>query len=201
MQPDDRRALKGEPVALNAAMQRLAAGDQAAAADLYDATSHLVFGLAVRILRERELAEDIVIEVYTQAWNLARTFDPERGTVAGWLLTLTRSRALDVLRSRRRDSAAETVDSIEEKQSERPNPEEVSLAAERHRSVTSALAHLNPDQREAIQLAYYSGLSHTQIAARLGQPLGTVKTRIRQGMIQLRELLEHLAPAAANQGM
>lgn len=119
----------------------------------------------------------------------------------GWLLTLTRSRALDALRARRRDAASETLDNVSERACERPGPEESSLAAERHRFVNAALARLSPDQREALHLAYFSGLSHSQIAQQLGQPLGTVKTRIRQGMIQLRELLGHVAPAAADRGI
>jgi RNA polymerase sigma-70 factor, ECF subfamily len=179
----------------------MADGDQSAAAELYDATCHQVFGLALRIVSDRAAAEDVTIEVYTQAWSLAPGFDPTRGTPLGWLMTLARSRALDALRVRRRETANETLEAVENTECERPGPEATSLAAERHRFVSNALARLSSEQREAIQLAYFGGLSHSQIAARLGQPLGTVKTRIRQGMIQLRELLGHMAPAAADKGM
>lgn len=201
MVPVEPRKAKTSDATLGAAIRRLAAGDQVAAAELYDATSSMVFGLALRILGDRAAAEDIVIEVYAQAWKLAPSFDAGRGSPAGWLLTLTRSRALDALRSRRRDAATETLDTVAERACERPGPEEASLAAERHRVVSRALGHLAADQREALQLAYFNGLSHSQIAQQLGQPLGTVKTRIRQGMIQLRELLGHVAPAAADRGM
>jgi RNA polymerase sigma-70 factor (ECF subfamily) len=179
----------------------MGAGETAAAAEFYDATCHLVFGLALRILRDHAAAEDVAIEVYTQAWNLAPSYDDGRGSASGWLLTLARSRALDALRARRRDPATETLDDVVEPECDRPGPEAVSLAAERHRFVNGALTRLSADKREVIHLAYFAGLSHSQIAARLGQPLGTVKTRIRQGMIQLREILGPLAPATADKGM
>lgn len=198
--PDRREKPEGES-ALGAVMRRLAAGEPAAAAELYDATSHLVFGLALRVLGERSAAEDVVVDVYTQAWNLAPSFDPARGNGVGWLMMLTRSRALDARRARRRDAASEPIEAIDDRACERPGPEETSLAAERQRAVMQAMSRLTPDQREAIQLAFFSGLSHTQIAARLEQPLGTVKTRIRQAMIQLRDLLGHVSPAAAGKGM
>ncbi len=195
-----RQTAKGEPL-LNGLMVRLAAGDQTAAAEFYDATCHVVLGLALRILRDRAAAEDVMIEVYTQLWSLAPAYDVSRGSPGGWLLTLTRSRALDALRARRRDAATETLDAAAEPACTRPGPEATSLAAERHRFVTGALSRLDPGQREAIHLAYFGGLSHSQIAARLGQPLGTVKTRIRQGMIHLRELLGPLGPSATGKGM
>jgi RNA polymerase sigma-70 factor, ECF subfamily len=198
--PERREKPQGESQ-LGALIRRLASGDPAAAAELYDATSHLVFGLALRIVGERSAAEDIVVEVYTQAWNLAPSFDAERGSGLGWLLMLTRSRALDARRARKRDLASETLEVIENRASECPGPEETSSLAERQRAVMRAMGGLSADQREAIQLAYFGGLSHSQIAARLEEPLGTVKTRIRQGMIQLRDLLGHLAPAAASKGM
>jgi len=178
---------------LRALLGRLAAGEQAAAAELYDATCRVVLGLALRILRDRDAAEDVMIEVYTQVWSLAPSYDAERGSPGGWLTTLTRSRALDALRARRREPASETIEAAADVACERPDPEATSLAAERRRLVLAALAGLEPAQREAIQLAYHAGLSHSQIAARLGQPLGTVKTRIRQGMIALRERLGEAA--------
>lgn len=197
---ETRQTAKGEPV-LSGLMARLAAGDAAAAAEFYDATCHVVLGLALRILRDRAAAEDVMIEVYTQVWSLAPTYDAGRGSPSGWLLTLTRSRALDALRARRRDAATETLDAAADHPCARPGPEATSLAAERRRFVTGALSRLDAGQREAIHLAYFGGLSHSQIAARLGQPLGTVKTRIRQGMIHLRELLGPLGPSATGKGM
>jgi RNA polymerase sigma-70 factor, ECF subfamily len=177
-------------------VQHAAAGNQAALAQLYDATSQLVFGLALRILGDRDAAEDIVIEVYAQAWREAKTYDPRRGTPCSWLLTMTRSRAIDLLRARKRDQATDPLEYADDVESATPNPEEASADAERHRFVRGALTSLNKEQREAIELAYFAGLSHTEIAMRLGQPLGTVKTRIRLGMMRLREVLGHLSSPA-----
>ena len=154
----------------------------------------MVFGLALRILGDRDAAEDAVVEVYTQAWKDAKTYDPRRGTAASWLLTLTRSRAIDILRARRRDDLADPIESASDIRAATPDPEEASTIAERQRLVRGALSGLNLEQRQAIELAYFSGLSHTEIALKLGQPLGTIKTRIRLGMLRMRELLDHLAP-------
>lgn len=170
-------------------VQRVASGERDALADLYDQTSHLVYSLALRILRDEPAAEDVVIEVYTHAWRAASTFQPERGSASAWLLTLTRSRAIDALRARRRNHAGEPIEAASEVQSEAPGPEDLNVAAERQRFVARALQALVSEQREAIELAYFSGLSHSEIAARLEQPLGTVKTRIRLGMMKLRETL------------
>lgn len=181
-------------------IRQASAGDQTALAEFYDLTSHMVFGLALRILGQREAAEDTVIEVYAQAWREAKAYDPQRGTPCSWLLNLTRSRAIDLLRSRNRDRATDPLEAASEVQDGTPDPEEATADAERRRFVRGALGHLTADQREAIELAYFSGLSHTEIAEQLGQPLGTVKTRIRLGMMRMRELLGHLtSPAMAEQ--
>jgi len=171
---------------------RAADGDQSAMADLYEASSAMVFGLALRILGDRDAAEDAVVEVYAQAWRDAASFDSERGEASAWLLTITRSRAIDSLRSRRREIAGETIEAASRVAFEGPGPEETSSETQRRRLVRSALAGLRPEQREAIELAYFSDFSHSEIAARLGQPLGTIKTRIRLGMIALRDSLGHL---------
>ena len=185
-------AARGEPD-WSGLVHRAAAGDHAALAELSDATSHLVFGLALRIIGDRNEAEDAVVEVYAQAWRNAHTYDPSRGTPCSWLLTLTRSRAIDMLRSRRRERATDPIESASDVQADTPNPEDITADAERHRFVRCALEGLNAEQRQAIELAYFSGLSHTEIAMHLGQPLGTIKTRIRLGMMRLREVLEHLS--------
>ena len=177
---------------------RCAAGDQAALAGLYDASNSLVYGLAVRILGDRDLAEDVVVEVYSQAWREAQSFSPARGSAASWLMTLARSRSVDLLRSRRRDRATEPLESAGEVEASTPTPEAATMDAERHGLVRGALSSLSQEQRHAIELAYYSGLSHSEIAERLDVPLGTIKTRIRLGMMRMREMLEHLAvPASA----
>ncbi len=174
-------------------VRRAAAGDQTGLAELYDATSQLVFALALRILGNRHEAEDVVVEVYTQAWRSAHTYDASRGTPCSWLLTLTRSRAIDMFRSRKRERASDPLEAANDVQSDTPNPEDATADAERHRFVRRAMERLSTEQREAIELAYFSGLSHTEIAMQLGQPLGTIKTRIRLGMMRLRELLGHLS--------
>jgi len=179
-------------------LQRIATGDHHAVAELYDATSSVVFGLGLRILQARDAAEDVVVEVYSQVWRQAALYDTQRGTPMAWLLTMTRSRALDVLRSRSRARAEEPIEAVGELPAATPNPEEQSMAFERHRLVKQALAKLTADQRQVIELAYFSGLSHTEIAVRLGQPVGTVKTRVRLGMLRLRELLAPLATALVN---
>ncbi len=176
--------------ALVALIQRISRGDETAVGELYDTTNGIVYSLALRVLGDISNAEEVVLDVYTQVWRQAGTYDEERGTPLAWLLTIARTRSVDRLRSgwqrRQRTEPLETSDttpvSVE-------NPELATEIAERGRLVRAALEELNSDQRQAIELAYYSGLSHSEIAARLNEPLGTIKTRIRQGMIKLRERL------------
>ena len=164
-------------------------------AELYDASSAQVFGLAMRILGERNAAEDAVVEVYAQAWRDASSFDARRGNVRTWLMTLARSRAIDILRSRKREPTSYPLEAASEVHSGGPGPEKQSSELQRRNYVRGALENLRPEQREAIELAYFSDLSHSEIASKLGQPLGTIKTRIRSGMMALRGLLEHMAAA------
>ncbi len=196
--PSQRHESSGGESNREELVRRMAAGDQAAMAAFYDQTSALVFGLALRILGDRSAAEDVLLEVYAQAWKQAPEYEPSRGSPSAWLLTLTRSRAIDQRRARRRDQASEPLEAAGEISADTPGPEALTAAAERHRFVRHALNTLNADLREVIQLAYFGGLSHSEIASKLGQPLGTVKTRIRSGMTQLRPLLAPLnAPLAA----
>ena len=116
-------------------------------------------------------------------------------------MTITRSRAIDILRSRKRERVTDPLEAAGDIEASTPDPESATADAERHRFVRGALTNLSDDQREAIELAYFAGLSHSEIATRLGQPLGTIKTRIRLGMMRMRELLGHLAaPALAVSG-
>ncbi len=183
-----------EPV-WRAWVAQVAAGDERALSSLYDDTSRIVYGLALRILREPSTAEDISLEVYLQVWRTAATFDPQRGTVLAWLVTLVRSRAIDHLRARkaRRAEMEENIEDLVGLRDAGPSPETASAEAMRALAIRKAMSGLSPEQREAIELAYYSGLSHSEIAARKDLPLGTVKTRIRIGMLQLRK---YLAPYA-----
>jgi RNA polymerase sigma-70 factor (ECF subfamily) len=175
-------------------LARMAQGDGDALADLYDRHARPVYSLAVRILRDGRDAEDVVQEVFAQAWRQASRYTATRGAVVAWLLTLTRSRAIDRLRARRArpdgmsDDAA-TIPLVDAS----PPIEHQLLSAEQIARVRAALDDLPLLQRVAIELAYFEGLSHVEIADRLEQPLGTVKTRIRLAMGKLREMLGGVA--------
>ncbi|HEY6327933.1 MAG TPA: sigma-70 family RNA polymerase sigma factor [Blastocatellia bacterium] len=169
---------------------RVAEGDQQALATLYDKTSRLVFGLVLRILSDSSAAEEVTLDVYTQVWRQASSYSASRGTPMAWLLTIARSRAIDRFRSGRQEQQRkESLDVATEQAAAGDSPERASALSEQRTIVRSALNELSAEQREVIELAYYQGLSHSEIAAQLGQPLGTVKTRTRLGMIKLRELL------------
>ncbi|MCI0336022.1 MAG: sigma-70 family RNA polymerase sigma factor [Acidobacteria bacterium] len=171
-------------------IRRMSEGDQAALATLYDTTNRLVYGLILRVLGDTSIAEEVLLDVYTQAWRQAESYDTQRGTPLAWLTTIARSRAIDRLRSGWQDQQRkESLDSLGDAPTNAATPEEETVASERQRFVRAALEALSPEQREVIELAYYSGLSHSEIAAKLKQPLGTVKTRMRLGMIKLREAL------------
>jgi len=174
-----------------ALIRRIANGDQGALAELYDATSRQVYGLALRILSDPGAAEEVTLEVFTQVWNRANSFDLSRGTPSAWLCTMARSRAIDRFRSgaqdRKRAEPLETVSATASSATE--DPEASAADSERRVRVRAALDSLPPEQREAIELAYFGGYSHSEIAEQLGHPLGTVKTRIRLAMVRLRETL------------
>jgi RNA polymerase sigma-70 factor (ECF subfamily) len=171
-------------------IRRVAEGDQAALGELYDDTSQLIYGLALRILSDATAAEEVSLEVYEQVWRQSANYDSQRGTLLGWLMMMTRSRAIDRLRSfGRQRQREESLDVVASVPSPAANPEEDTILSERRRLVLAALANLRPEQREAIELAYFRGMSQSEIASELQQPLGTIKTRIRLGMMKLRELL------------
>jgi RNA polymerase sigma-70 factor (ECF subfamily) len=183
----DARARDHEWIAL---IGRIANGDQSALATLYDTTNRLVYGLILRVLGDMSTAEEVLLDVYTQVWRQAASYDTQRGTPLAWLTTIARSRAIDRLRSGWQDQQRkESLETLGDAPTNAASPEEVTVASERQRFVRAALESLSPEQREVIELAYYSGLSHSEIAAKLNQPLGTVKTRTRLGMIKLREAL------------
>jgi RNA polymerase sigma-70 factor (ECF subfamily) len=163
-------------------LRRTADGDRKALGELFDRFAGFANGLALRILRDRREAEDVVQEVFLQVWRQAERFDAARGTPAAWIGTITRTRALDRLRRRaaRREEPSEAA----------PAAASAAPAAEDALAVRAALAALPNDQRREIELAYYEGLTQSEIAQRLGEPLGTVKTRIRSGMMRLREALQ-----------
>jgi RNA polymerase sigma-70 factor (ECF subfamily) len=161
-------------------IRRLTTGDHKALGEFYDLYAGLVNGLALRILHDRAEAEDVVQEVFVQVWRQATRFDPRRGSPEAWVCTIARSRALDRLRRRtaRREDAHTAP------------PGAVALPrSDEALAVRKALEGLSPDQRRALELAYYEGLTQSEISERLREPLGTIKTRIRTAMIRLREVL------------
>jgi RNA polymerase sigma-70 factor, ECF subfamily len=171
-------------------LERMAAGDDGALAELYDRHGRLVYSLALRIVRDQRDAEEVVQDVFAQAWRQSGRYSAGRGSVIAWLMTLTRSRALDRVRGRlaRPDASADSEPIVEISDGTAPADEQLSIA-DRAGQVRAALSSLPLLQRLAIELAFYEGLTHTEIAERLEQPLGTVKTRIRQGLMKLRDQL------------
>ena len=172
------------------------AGDEGALAALYERWCDRVHSLAVHLLRDARDAEDIVEETFWQAWRGATRYDTARGSVGTWLLTICRSRALDRLRSRRRRPEDTTLDDVPETIAPGADAAEEMVAAETGRIVRSAMAELPAEQRQVIELAYFRGLSQSEIAEKTGQPLGTIKTRVRLAMSKLRE---RLAPMKAQE--
>ena len=174
-------------------MQRIAGGDSGALSSLYDESSGLTFALALRILRNRADAEEVVLDSFMQVWRRATQYSADRGSAQTWLLTIVRNRAIDRLRSRAStERPAEdlgTLPSSAVPTAPGATPEESSFLAEQRRQVAGALAKLPPPTRTALELAYFDGLSHSEIAERLGEPLGTVKTRIRRGLQVLRSVM------------
>ena len=176
------------------ALQRMVRGDHDALAEVYDRHARLLYSLALRIVGRQPDAEDVLQEVFTQVWRQAARYDTSRGTVAGWLVMLTRSRALDRLR---RERGAPTTD-IEWASVDVVDPGTTVdlqlVTAEQAARVRVALEALPEAQRVPLELGYFEGLSQSAIAARLGVPLGTIKTRMRQALLRLRDALAAPTP-------
>jgi RNA polymerase sigma-70 factor, ECF subfamily len=172
-------------------VRRIAGGDAAALSALYDLSNRHVYGICLRVLRNPADAEEVTLDVYTQAWRQAARFDTDRGEPIAWLLMLARSRAIDRLRARggvrRHEEPLEEVSGLA---SAGDDPETCSSLAQRATRVRTALAELPAAQREVIELAFFEGLTHTEIAERLEQPLGTTKSRIRLALQRLRSALD-----------
>lgn len=169
-------------------------GDRRAFGRLYDLSAPLLFTLLVRILNDREEAEDLLQEIYAEVWRKSARYDEQRGSPMAWLVTLTRSRAIDRLRARASRGHGLT-DSLEEApivemQGHDPTPFDQHADAEIRTLVMKALVDLPSAQRQALELAYYEGLSHSEIAVRLKEPVGTIKTRIKLGMSKLKIALQ-----------
>jgi RNA polymerase sigma-70 factor, ECF subfamily len=172
-------------------IRQIAAGDQQALTALYDGTNKLVFGLTLRILGDRSVAEEVLFDVYTQVWRQASRYDPSRGGPLGWITTIARSRAIDRLRSDKPlQQEDELSDTTASRETSAASPETNAAISEMREIVRGALDLLSAEQREIIELAYYSGMTQTEIAAHLNLPLGTVKTRTRLAMMKLRDTLK-----------
>jgi RNA polymerase sigma-70 factor (ECF subfamily) len=171
-----------------ALLKAIAARNEAALAELYDRYRAILFGLLMRILNNREEAEDVLQEVFLQVWRKATDFDENRGRPFTWLVTLARSRGIDRLRtlaSRERVAEAGAKEVSEEVSDAATD----AFKSEQRGLVTKALSQLPDEQKRPLMLAYFDGLTQSEIATRLGAPLGTVKTRMRTGLIRLREML------------
>jgi RNA polymerase sigma-70 factor (ECF subfamily) len=173
-------------------VERMAQGDGGALAELYDRHGRIVYSLAVRILADHGEAEDLTQDVFALAWRNAARYDPARGAVAAWLLVTTRTRAIDRLRGRRVRPAPAGEDDLRRLDAipdSAPSVEMIAADRETAVRVRDALAGLPVEQREALELAYFEGLSHSEIGDRTGTPLGTIKTRIRTGLSRLRQAM------------
>lgn len=177
-------------------LARVALGDRAALRRVYDATSAHLFGVALRILNRRDLAEDVLQEAFVNVWHHAGSYQAQQGQPMTWLISIVRNKALDHLRAGQRHAA----DSLDEDESEdapqrqladdRPNPAELLLQAADALSIRGCLEGLDPSPRQCLALAYYHGLSHSEVAAHLAAPLGSVKAWVRRGLERLKTCLE-----------
>lgn len=189
---DNQRPLPGDPLGDNVLIRRIAQGDEQALSQLYDRYAATVMGVALKIVRQREIAEEITQEAFWRVWQRASTFDNSRGNFAPWLFGIARNLSIDELRRRaaRPQAAYEDPERpLLEAIADEANVEEVVWLGEQRSVVRSAMQALSAEQREALELAYFSGLTQREIADKLGNPLGTIKTRVRLGLLKLRDLL------------
>lgn len=199
---DKARALAGEPpkadeteasgsAELLSLVRGVAAGQESALEALYERTSSRIYGLALRITQQRQVAEEVVSDVYLQAWRGAAGFDPNRGSVLAWLMIQCRTRAIDHVR--RRNSRHEQDALIADLKDEATAcPQDLVYGTQRSAMLQQALQTLNARQRQLLSLAFYRGLSHSELAEYTGMPLGTVKTLIRRGLASLRGHLSNV---------
>jgi RNA polymerase sigma-70 factor, ECF subfamily len=189
--PADVRAQNEADAAL---LREVARGDREALARLYDRFSRPLYAVAFRILRDATEAEDVVHDVFISVWQKASTFEPARCSALGWAVALTRNRSIDRLRTRRRrhellDASAPADLGYEENATDAKTSSAELWLKEKASAVRLAVTELSAEQRQALELAFFSGLTQQEIASRLHEPLGTVKARIRRGLLKLRDLL------------
>lgn len=170
-------------------VRSVAAGNQLALHSLFDRSHRIVFTLAVRITNNAATAEEITVDVFHEVWRRASTYDPAGGSVLGWIMNLTRSRAIDRLRFEQRKKRTSDERENPLPQNREIDPEDAIKLEEQSRLLGNALKELAPEEREVIETAFFSELTYNETAIKLNQPLGTVKTRIRSGLSKLREAL------------
>ncbi len=170
-------------------LERVANGDQLAFGELYDQMSPRVFGLIKRLLRDHSQSEEVAQEVFLEIWQTATRFDPNKGAAATWILTMAHRRAVDRVRSSQSSRNRDTRIGIRDYSPDYDNVAETIEVRIEHERVEKAMSRLTELQRQAVSLAYYGGFSHSEVAAKLSVPIGTVKTRLRDGMIRLRDEL------------
>ncbi len=188
MDPDPAQQLEAE-IAL---LRRVAQGDRRSFEELYERFSGVLFSTAYRVLNNQEAAEDVLQDVFVQIWEKAPLYDPTRGKPMTWAVTLTRNKSIDRLRSTQRRNRlqddvqreSETFEQFDDRSSF-----DALASGESNKLVREAIQKLSKDQREAIELAFFSSLTQTEIAERLKEPLGTIKARIRRGLMKLREVI------------
>jgi RNA polymerase sigma-70 factor (ECF subfamily) len=176
-----------------ALLKRIGQGDRQSFEQLYERFSGVLFSTAYRVLNNQEAAEDVLQDVFVQIWEKAPLYDPARGKPLTWAVTLTRNKSIDRLRSVQRrnrlhddvEKQAATVEQFDDRSSL-----DAVNGVERAQMIRAAIGKLSAEQRQAIELAFFSGLTQTEIAERLNEPLGTIKARIRRGMMRLREVIE-----------
>lgn len=182
------------PITDNQLVQRIATGDASALEALYDKYVRQCFGLALRLVSEPALAEEVVQEVFTKLWSSPGSYSAQRGAFVSWLLSLVHHRCIDELRRRSRTEVALDTDDplsvLNTTADPQPDPGDQVWLMEQQRVVREALTELPENQRKVLELSYFGGLSQSQIATKLNQPLGTVKTRMRMGLQNLRTMLE-----------
>jgi RNA polymerase sigma-70 factor, ECF subfamily len=178
--------LSGAPAPNNleeaALIQRIRSGDESAMADMYDRYSGIVYGVALRVLGNTTAAEDVLQEVFLQLWRNPQSFDANRGRLAPWLAVIARNRAIDHLRKRQPEEDIEELPI-----STGVNLEDEAAQRQAVTKIRGVLSQLPQDQRRALEMAFFEGMTHTEIAAKTGEPLGTIKTRIRTGLLAVRK--------------
>ncbi len=186
----------GEPETLEARMVSVGRGDESAFADLYDRVAPRVYGLVLRILKDVHQSEEVTQEVLLQLWQTSDQFDPARGSVLSWVMTMAHRRAVDRVRSAASSRRRDATDAVRTFQAPVDVTADAAQASLEAATVRTALATLSRPQRQALELAYFGGHTHGEVSLLLGIPLGTAKTRIRDGLIRLRDTLTPVAELA-----